>query len=102
MFSGGSNKQETHGLPADILALAEGYGETETDIYPDNAQTVAIFSDMLTQWRAGASGAIGLDYNVLPILFKLRRVKKKKREWIFDGVQIMERAALSKMRESND
>lgn len=72
----------------------------EDIIYPDNAEIVGMFCDMLTQWRFGAVGAYGLDYNVLPFLYKTRRVKKRKRQYIFDGIKVMEQAALEAMKQS--
>lgn len=62
-------------------------------------QIVAIFTDMLTQWRVGANGATGLDYKSLPVVFSFRRIKAADRAEIFDGLQIMERAALKEMAE---
>jgi hypothetical protein len=50
---------------------------------------------MITQWRAGPGGMIGLDYCALPTVFKIRGIKKKFRQDVFDGLQIMERAVLS-------
>ena len=99
MFGGNGRLEkqaDTLGLPTDLIEEAEGYGAEE--IYPDNVDTVRIFSDISTQWRGGASGVIGLDYNVLPMIFEMRQVKKKKRLEIFDGLKIMERAALTEMR----
>lgn len=102
MVGGNSNVNETSnrlGLPAELIAEAEGYKDLAGGIYPDNAQTVAIFADMLTQWRVGHSGATGLDYSALPVVFNIRQIKKAKRADIFDGLQVMERAALVAMAE---
>lgn len=87
-------------MPVELVAQSENFKKSEeVEIYPDNAQTVALFIDMMTQWRVGVNGATGLDYNVLPGLFKIRRVKKKNREELFDGIQVMERAALGAMKK---
>lgn len=53
---------------------------------------------MLTQWRYGPNGAAGLDYNALPFVMSVRGVKALDREDVFEGVQIMERAALTKVK----
>ena len=84
------------GLPADLLQEAEGFDDV--GVYPDNMQIVSTFNDMLTQWRTGASGVTGLDYNALPVVMRFRRVKVADREEVFDGVRIMESAALAEIR----
>lgn len=86
------------GLPVDVVAESETYRAID-GIYPDNIQSVAIFMDMLTQWRVGPGGATGLDYAALPVVMKLRKVPKSDTSEIFDNIQIMERAALKGLRE---
>jgi hypothetical protein len=71
----------------------------DTDIFPDNWKSVGVFMDMITQWRVGMSGAIGLDYNVLPVIWNARRIRLAERGDLLDDLQIMEQAALEQMRE---
>jgi len=54
---------------------------------------------MLTQWRMGPSGAIGLDYGVLPVVMRYSEVAREERADVFDGVRVMEMVALRVMRE---
>jgi hypothetical protein len=99
---GGSNANETAskmGLPVDILTEAEGFGCADDGIFPDNMQTVKVFSDMLTQWRVGPGGIVGLDYGVIPIIFRIRKIRREDREEIFDGLTVMERAAMDSIRQ---
>lgn len=44
----------------------------------------------------------GLDYNVLPELWKRLEIKKKDRNRVFADLQEMERAALSVMARQRD
>jgi len=37
----------------------------EVDVFQDCWQAVALFSKLLTQWRVGVAGRVGLDYNVM-------------------------------------
>lgn len=67
------------------------------EIWPDNLLTVDVFSAMSTQWRTGYSGATGLDYSVLPVIFKIHRIAQRHWAQIFDGLKIMESAALEVM-----
>lgn len=68
-------------------------------MWPDNWQTVALFQRFITQWRIGMGGPIGLDY--MPILHQLDRMKLAPVDYddIFNGIAVMEDAALEKMRE---
>lgn len=57
------------------------------------------FCQCSTQWRYGAmGGAIGLDYPGVKVVLELT---VKRREWreVFEGLQVMERAALAVMNE---
>lgn len=101
MVGGGSDISETSnrlGLPADLLAESEQFQRAD-GVYPDNAQTVGIFSDMMTQWRMGPAGATGLDYNALPVVLMIRAVTDDERQDVFDGLRVMEMAALKSIRE---
>lgn len=49
---------------------------------------------MGTQWRVGAVGATGLDYGVLPQVYRLLNVPKKDWRRVFSDLQIMEDAVL--------
>ena len=52
---------------------------------------------MGTQWRVGMGGPTGLDYNVLPEIWKRLKVPKKDRDQVFDDLQEMEHTALVTM-----
>lgn len=68
-------------------------------MWPDNWPAVNVFDAMSTQWRAGVSGAIGLDYNALPVVLRMSEVPRKEWPGLFADVRVMEGAALEKMRE---
>jgi hypothetical protein len=102
MVGGGGSVDEAasrFGLPADILGEAEQFRQSD-GIYPDNAQIVEIFSCMMTQWRIGPNGKpSGLDYKALETPMRIKRVKPEDEEDVFDGLRVMELAALKTMRE---
>lgn len=88
------------GLPADLIEEAENFQLARDGVFPDNLQIALIFRDMLTQWRvSGSGGVIGLDYAALPVVLKIREVKKKDRQEVFDGIQVMEHSALRVIRQ---
>jgi len=99
---GGDGKAEEAsgrlGLPLDLIQESEAFIGAEDGIYPDNFLSVSIFCDLLTQWRVGMNWPTGLDYTALPAVMSIRRVKLADREDVFDCIKIMERAALTEMR----
>jgi hypothetical protein len=58
-----------------------------------------VFIAMATQWRAGMSGATGLDYNALPVVMQLMGVPRKEQSNVFEDIRTMEDAALDEMRK---
>lgn len=52
------------------------------------------FADIQTQWRTGMAGVIGLDYNVLPLMFRLHKVPRKDQPEYFECLRAMEIEAL--------
>jgi len=88
-------------LPLDLIEEAENF-RYSGGIYPDNIITVEVFSSMLTQWRTGPSGPIGLDYGVLPMVMKFSEIGFSDQRDVFDGVRVMEMSALRTMREKRE
>jgi hypothetical protein len=70
----------------------------ETEIWPDNARAVDVFVAMSTQWRIGAVGAVGLDYNVLPLVLQMLDIPTSERNDLFESLRVMEESALTTMR----
>jgi hypothetical protein len=68
-------------------------------VWPDNLVTVNAFIAMLTQWRVGMQGAIGLDYGVIPVVLELTQTPAAAWPEVFEGLRVMEEAALRRMRE---
>lgn len=67
-------------------------------LWPENVQAVALFSRLSSQWRAGALGVVGLDYNVL--FHEMDRMDLERDEYdrLFEDIRTMEAAALEEMR----
>ena len=81
------------------LRRSDFEAETNIEIWPDNFLSVQIFEALGTQWRVGNSGAVGIDYNVLPFTFKMYEIPRIQWPDIFQCVRIMESEALRAMRE---
>ncbi len=54
---------------------------------------------MATQWNVGMSGVIGLRYEALPLVMQLHRVKRKQQQEVFNGLRIMECAAVREINK---
>lgn len=74
----------------------------EIEIWPENWDAAHAFARLSTQWRSSMGGPTGLDYaSVINYLGERFRSRKKRNE-LFDQIQIMEVEALDVMRESAD
>jgi hypothetical protein len=69
------------------------------DIWPENLQVFEVFRAMSTQWRVGPGGAVGLDYHLLPFIFKLQGVRAGQQLALFEDIRILENEALIVMQE---
>lgn len=89
------------GLPVDLLTESENFRDEGDGVFPDNATAALVFSDMLTQWLVGPGGAYGLNYEVLPFVYRTRKIKRADQEEVFDCFQIMEQAAIVAIKEQH-
>jgi hypothetical protein len=72
-----------------------GFVEPEVlDVWPEHWQAVHVFAAMGTQWNVGMAGPIGLRYEALPLVMKMRRVPREDRPQVFDCLRVMEGEAL--------
>ncbi len=79
--------------------MLEDLDDTAVLVWPENLPAVNTFIAMSTQWRTGAMGATGLDYNALPAVMRLSGLPRCEWPDAFDGVRIMEAEALKIMGE---
>ena len=93
---------EAFGAPPEIVELARAQNTQKTfEVWPENWQTLEIFTRMMTQWKSGPMGGfIGMDYSALPFMFKLYLVEDQKE--CFESIQVMELAALEVFNEKRD
>jgi hypothetical protein len=81
------------------LTVEEASGAA-VEVWPDNVLILNTFISMSTQWRVGPGGATGLDYNALPGVMRMIGIPAADRSDVFEGVRVMEDAALTLMREA--
>lgn len=70
------------------------------EVWPDNQQALAVFISMCTQWRTGMAGPVGLDYAVLPEIWRRTKTPPQDRDDAFDCLRVMEDAALTFFRHA--
>lgn len=80
------------------LRLEEGEPEC-FEVWPDNWLTVLVFADLMSQWNVGMGGTIGLRYEALPMVLELHGIAAKQKREIFDGLRVMERAAVDEINK---
>jgi hypothetical protein len=64
-------------------------------VWDENAEILSVFLACCTQWRTSMSGIIGLDYGALFNVMAVLEVADRRK--VFQGVQVMEFAALEKL-----
>ena len=72
----------------------------EIEVWDVNWDSFNLFAALATQWRTGMGGAIGLDYNCIPVVASLLGYKKKHTQEMFSDIMVMENEALLTMGEN--
>lgn len=65
------------------------------EVWPENWPALEMWCKVQTQWRTSMSGAVGLDYSVLPWLFKMYEVEDDRS--LLEDLQAMEATVLAAM-----
>ena len=73
----------------------EDFVAESLEIWPENEESIALFSSLSTQWRMGFSGPTGLDYNVLFSRLAMLNVDEQTHERLFQDVRVIESEALA-------
>lgn len=81
--------------PEQIAAVGLQAVEKHFEVWEENWEIVMMFVRMSTQWNTNMAGMTGLIYSSLEWLCKLYVVKDPVA--LFEGIQVMELAALSCM-----
>ena len=71
----------------------------EVEVWEENWQVFLLMRSMQTQWRVGAGGPTGLDYNVLPFMLKTAKIPKGEWPEVLENLKVMELEALRVMNQ---
>lgn len=80
----------------------EDFGNEAFEIWPENEESIALFSSLSTQWRIGFSGPTGLDYNVLFTRMALLNIGADSQERLFQDIRVIESEALQILNKRDD
>lgn len=69
------------------------------EVWPEHQKPLTLFLSMLTQWRVGMGGPVGLDYAVLPFVGRRLGFTDEDLDECFADLQGLEREALAWMGE---
>jgi hypothetical protein len=74
-------------------------GDDAIEIWEENETTMQLFARMGTQWHHAPNGRpTGLRYEALPAVARRCHIGAAERDAVFDGLQVMEAAALEVFR----
>lgn len=74
----------------------------EIEVWPENWEAYLLFDRIRTQWRVGAGGATGLDYNVLFHVMEKRKLEAEEWDEMLLCIQAIEEGALAAMHQPDE
>jgi len=87
------------GAPAEVVSEATRV-ETDFEVWEENADVVDLFLKLQTQWTVSTAGVVGLNYASVDFCLKIYKVRKRLE--IFEGLRVMEMAALALLNKRED
>jgi len=72
--------------------------EFVVEVWPETLPAIQIFLSVLTQWRTGPSGPVGLDYLAVDLVMNYKGIPLEQREALLLDVAFLERGYLSALR----
>lgn len=72
-------------------------GEEKIELWPDMAQAVDLFADLLSQWNIGPGGVVGLRYEAMPVLMEAHGILTDARRDMIRDLKNMEYGAIEVM-----
>lgn len=78
---------------------AEDFASDIAEVWPEHEAACDLFGYLSSQWRTGAGGATGLDYNVMDRKLCRMGLSPDEYDLLESQVQIIERAALACIHE---
>ncbi|EPJ6835920.1 DUF1799 domain-containing protein [Stenotrophomonas maltophilia] len=77
---------------------AKHFPPPQVELWPECVLPIEVFSRVSTQWRVGAGGPIGLDYNVVYQELQREALVPERHAEVMAGIRVIEHAALKHMQ----
>lgn len=79
----------------------EDYETDPVEIWPENQESISLFSRVSTQWRVGMNGPTGLDY--MPLFHQMDRMglTPDRYDQMLDDIRVIEAEALTLMNKKD-
>lgn len=77
---------------------AKHFPPPQVELWPECVLPIELFSRVATQWRVGAGGPIGLDYNVVYQELQREALVPERHAEVMAGIRVIEHAALEHMQ----
>jgi hypothetical protein len=90
-----TTKEETNPF---LVGIAAHQAAHVYEVWPENHEVFLLFSAMQTQWRTGACGPSGLDYNAIFTYMTMKNLSID----LLDDIRVMESAALTEIHRKKD
>ena len=74
-------------------------GDWRFELWAENWPALHLFNQLSTQWRVGAAGPVGLDYNVLFHELDRRELAREDYDDLLGSIRVIEGVALAEMRK---
>lgn len=84
------------GYPAKVAKFMADNPPPPTEVWACNWTAFQVFKAVMTQWRSGFSGFIGLDYTALKTIMDIHGIEDQMQ--MLDDIAVMEIEALKIMR----
>ena len=87
-------KESTAAELAEFGLEESDFPERNVELWPEHWPVLKFFYGICTQWRQGAAGPTGLDYNVVFSELKRQGFKNKHFQSMLDDLRVIEHEAL--------
>lgn len=84
------------GYPPNIAEYMADHPPPPTEVWDCNWPAYQLFTAVLTQWRVGMNGPIGLDYTALKTVMDIHGIEDKKQ--MLEDINVMEVEAIKVIR----
>lgn len=93
---GAADALRAFGAPSEVVEGVEsGEGDGSFEVWPENWPALLLFMDVQTQWNTDSGAFVGLRYEAVEAVMRIRRMKD--RDALLDDLRVMEYAALEVM-----